>query len=61
MGGEGPEGPPIQNSKISNFGEIWTIYVNFPEKQNGSGENFQLAPLRGIWGVAAPIKIFAWL
>ena len=47
--------------RTSDFDEIWVIYVNFPEKNNRSGENSIDGPLRGIEGVAAQIKIFAWL
>ena len=39
MGGTAPEPPPIQNSNISDFGEIWTIYVNFPKINTRSDQN----------------------
>ena len=61
MGGDGPEGPPLQNSKISNFGEIWTIYVNLHEKSNEISENSLGGHLRGLGGLVAPIKNFDWL
>ena len=40
MGGGSPT-PKIQlHSNISDFGEIWTIYVDLHEKYNGSDPNF---------------------
>ena len=38
------------NYSISDFDEIWAIYVNFPEKNNRSGENSVGGPLRGVGG-----------
>ena len=54
MGGDGPKGPPLQNSNISNFGEIWTIYVNFHEKNNGIDENSLGDFLWGPGGAGSP-------
>ena len=56
MGGDGPKGPPLQISNISNFGEIWTIYVNLHEKNKETGKNFLGDPIRGVRGAVAPIK-----
>ena len=50
MGGDGPKGPPLQNSHISDFGEIWTIYVFLHEKSNEIGENSLGGRLRGLGG-----------
>ena len=61
MGDDGPEAPPIQNSNISNFGEIWTIYVNLHLENSEIGQNSLYGPLRGLGGAAVVIKIFAWL
>ena len=58
MGGDGPEAPPIQNSNISDFGEIWTIYVNLHEKSNEIGENSLGGCLRGLGGASSPNKKF---
>ena len=44
------------HSNTSDFGEIWTIYVDLHEKYNGSDHNFLGGHVGGLWG-AAPLKI----
>ena len=46
---------------MSDFGEIWTIYVNFHEKNNEIDENSLGDHLWGPGGPAAQIKKFSWL
>ena len=45
-----PKAPLLQNSNISDFGEIWTIYLNLHEKSNAIGENSLGGHLRGLGG-----------
>ena len=56
-----PKTPQLQNSNMSDLGEIWTIYVNLHEKNNEIDENSLGDHLWGPGGAAAPIKNFAWL
>ena len=47
--------PP--NSTTSNFDEIYTIYVNLTEEQNGLAPESLGGHLRGLGGAAAPFQI----
>ena len=58
MGADSPQTPQIKNSNISDFGEIWTIYVNLDEKSNEIGQNYLDGHVRELWGVAAPLNPF---
>ena len=48
---------PPKNSNTSDFGEILTIYVNLPEKNNRNNPNSLGAPVRELWGAEPPLKI----
>ena len=53
--GAGTPLPKIQlHLHTSDFGEIWTIYVDLHEKHNGSIPNFLDGHVGGLWG-AAPL------
>ena len=54
MGGDSPQTPQIKNSNISDFGEIWTIYVNLDEKNNEIDENSLYGLLRGLGRDGSP-------
>ena len=58
---EGAKGGGCHPLKISDFDDFWAKCVNFPEKNNRSGEKSVGGPLKGVGGTAAPIKHFAWL
>ena len=41
---------PVKNSNTSDFGEIWTIYVNLPKINNRSDQNNVASHIRELWG-----------
>ena len=47
-------GAPPKNSTRSDFGEIWTIYVNLPKIKNRNDQNNVASHVRDLWGVTAP-------
>ena len=48
--------PPSENTNTSNFGEIYTIYVNLPEKNFRNNPNSLGAPLRELQGAEPPLE-----
>ena len=50
MGG----GSPIKNSNTSDFGEIWTINVNLPKKNNRSDKKPVGGLVKELCGAAVP-------
>ena len=45
---------PVKNSNASDFGEIWTKYLNFSKIINGSNQSNVVRHVRELWGVTAP-------
>ena len=56
MGYEGGSLPP-KNSTTSDFDEIYTIYVNFPENRNGNAPEYMGGHVGGLGGAAAPFQV----
>ena len=56
MGVATPE-PPLQNSNTSDYGEIWTMQVNLPEKNYGRRFISLAGPVGELWGAEPPNKI----
>ena len=49
-----PKTPPLQNSNMSDFGEIWTLNANLHEKNNEIDENILSDHLWGPGGAGSP-------
>ena len=60
MGGGSPRAPNSKNLNISDFGEIWAIYVNLHLESNEIAQNSLYGP-KGVRGEAVANKDFSWL